>query len=114
MINPNLATTTDVFLLHPGGHFWKNRNTGAWSIPKGEPNVGENPLTSAKREFQEETGQAIEGYFIPLEPIRQKGGKTVFAWAIAGDIQAESIKSKTIHINWPPNGNKSLEIPGSG
>jgi predicted NUDIX family NTP pyrophosphohydrolase len=106
-----LQGKTEVFLVHPGGSFWKNKDLGAWSIPKGEPSLGENPLESAKREFHEETGQTIEGYFIPLEPIKQKGGKTVFAWAVQGDIHAENIESNTIFINWPPSSNKTIEIP---
>ena len=106
-----LPTHTEVFLVHPGGPFCKNRGLGAWSTPKGEPDLGENPLESAKREFREETGQPIEGYFIPLDPIRQKGGKTVFAWAVEGDIEAGHIRSNTIHISWPPGSKRLLEIP---
>lgn len=106
-----LPGNTEVFLVHPGGPFWKNKDQGAWSIPKGEPNLAENPLDSAKREFREETGQDIEGYFIPLEPVKQKGGKTVFAWAVEGDIQAENIQSNTISINWPPGSKDTIEIP---
>lgn len=101
----------EVFLVHPGGPFWKNKDIGAWSIPKGEFSLGENPLETAKREFQEETGQPIEGYFIPLEPITQKGGKMVYAWAIEGDIDAATIVSNRITIAWPPGTGKVMEIP---
>lgn len=101
----------EVFLVHPGGPFWKNKDLGAWSIPKGEYALGENPLDCAKREFEEETGQAIEGYFIPLDAIKQSGGKTVYAWAVEGNIDAEKIVSNTIMIPWPPKSGKFLEIP---
>jgi len=101
----------EVFLVHPGGPFWKNKDIGAWSIPKGEFGLGEESLETAKREFQEETGQVIEGYFIPLEPITQKGGKTVYAWAVEGDIDAATIVSNYITIAWPPGTGKVMEIP---
>ncbi|RZK74258.1 MAG: NUDIX domain-containing protein [Pedobacter sp.] len=106
-----LNTVPEVFLVHPGGPFWKNKDLGVWSIPKGESSLGENPLDCAKREFKEETGQAIEGYFIPLDAITQKGGKIVQAWAVEGDIDAESLISNRISIPWPPRSGKLLEIP---
>ncbi|RYG02793.1 MAG: NUDIX domain-containing protein [Chitinophagaceae bacterium] len=107
----NTNELPEVFLVHPGGPFWKNKDLGAWSIPKGEYALGENPLDCAKREFEEETGQAIEGYFIPLDAIKQSGGKTVYAWAVEGNIDAEKIVSNTIMIPWPPKSGKLLEIP---
>jgi predicted NUDIX family NTP pyrophosphohydrolase len=81
----------EVFLVHPGGPFWKNKDKGAWSIPKGEFTKDEDPLTVAKREFNEETGQAVAGDFVELTPIKQKGGKMVYAWAVEGDADAELI-----------------------
>jgi predicted NUDIX family NTP pyrophosphohydrolase len=95
-----------VFLVHPGGPFFKNKDDGSWSIPKGEHLPDEDPLTAAKREFQEETGHEITGDFTVLNPIKQKGGKTVQAWAIEGNIDAENIKSNTFEIEWPPRSGK--------
>ncbi|QEM09822.1 NUDIX domain-containing protein [Mucilaginibacter rubeus] len=96
------AQGLQVFLVHPGGPFFKNKDVGSWSIPKGEYLPDEDPLAAAKREFQEETGQEISGDFIALSPIKQKGGKTVQAWAIEGNIDPEKIKSNTFEIEWPP------------
>lgn len=101
----------EVFLVHPGGPFWKNKDIGAWSIPKGEYTAEEDPLTTAKREFKEETGQNIEGDFIPLDPIKQKGGKLISAWAVQGNIDADNIVSNLITIPWPPRTGKLIEIP---
>ena len=100
-----------VFLVHPGGPFFKNKDDGSWSIPKGEFAEEENPLDAAKREFQEETGQSIEGNFIELKPIQQKGGKTVYAWAVEGDIDHEIIVSNTFEIEWPPGSGKKQSFP---
>ncbi len=91
----------EVFLVHPGGPFWKGKEAGAWSIPKCEFNEGENPLQAAKREFEEETGQASDGNFMELKTIQQKGGKLVSAWAVEGDIDADNIKSNTFKKEWP-------------
>lgn len=96
------AQGLQVFLVHPGGPFFKNKDDGSWSIPKGEFLPDEEPLAAAKREFQEETGHEISGSFIALSPIKQKGGKTVQAWAVEGDIDSEKIKSNTFEIEWPP------------
>jgi len=101
----------EVFLVHPGGPFWKNKDIGAWSIPKGEYTAEEEPLATAKREFKEETGQNIEGDFIPLIPIQQKGGKHISAWAVQGNIDADHIVSNLITIPWPPRTGKFIEIP---
>ncbi|MDQ1803616.1 NUDIX domain-containing protein [Chryseobacterium sp. CKR4-1] len=99
------------FLVHPGGPFWKNKDKGAWSIPKGEIEQGEDPLERARIEFKEETGQSIEGEFIELTPIRQKGGKTVHAWAIETDIETTQLFSNFLQIEWPPRSGKRMEIP---
>jgi predicted NUDIX family NTP pyrophosphohydrolase len=100
-----------VFLVHPGGPFFRNKNEGSWSIPKGEFMEDENPLDAAKREFLEETGQEIDGIFIKLEPIRQKGGKAVYAWAVEGDIDHETIVSNLFEIEWPTRSGKRQSFP---
>ncbi|MFS2186327.1 NUDIX domain-containing protein [Mucilaginibacter sp. Mucisp84] len=95
-----------VFLVHPGGPFFKNKDEGSWSVPKGEYLPDEDPLKAAKREFQEETGHEITGDFIALNVIKQKGGKTVLAWAVEGSIDTGNIKSNTFEIEWPPRSGK--------
>lgn len=99
------------FLVHPGGPFWKNKDIGAWSIPKGEIEKGEDPLERARIEFKEETGQNINGNFTPLTPIRQKSGKWVNAWAIEGDIAIAHCSSNVIELEWPPRSGKQIQIP---
>ena len=101
----------EVFLVHPGGPFFKNKDEGSWSIPKGEFLDDEEALVAAKREFEEETGQAINGDFLDLGTIKQKNGKTVYAWALEGDINHETIFSNTCEIEWPPRTGKKLTIP---
>src|SRR5436190_3780300 len=101
----------EVFLVHPGGPFWSKKDDGAWSIPKGEFETNEEPLTAAKREFEEETGVAISGKFIELVPIKQKGGKIVYAWAVEGDIDPEKIQSNSFEIEWPPKSGKMKTFP---
>jgi predicted NUDIX family NTP pyrophosphohydrolase len=102
---------TEVLLVHPGGPFWKNKDAGAWSIPKGEFATGEDPLDVAKREFQEETGLTIDGSFQPLAPIKQRGGKTVYAWAVEADLDVSHVKSNTFTMEWPPRSGKQQEFP---
>lgn len=92
----------EIFLVHPGGPFWKNKDSGAWSIPKGEFDEREDPLQAARREFHEETGCSVDGSFIGLRPVRQAGGKMVHAWAVEGDCEAASIKSNSFILEWPP------------
>lgn len=99
------------FLVHPGGPFWKNKDLGAWSIPKGEASEGESLMERAVTEFYEETGKKISGDFIELQPIRQKAGKTVYAWALESDLEMTGLQSNTISINWPPRSGKTIEIP---
>jgi predicted NUDIX family NTP pyrophosphohydrolase len=101
----------EVLLVHPGGPFWKNKDLGAWSIPKGEFVAGDEPLDVAKREFQEEIGMRIDGSFKPLEPIKQRGGKTVLAWAVEADLDVSQVKSNTFTIEWPPRSGKLQEFP---
>ena len=101
----------EVLLAHPGGPFWKNKDDGAWSIPKGEYGADEDPLTAAKRELAEETGLAPSGDFIPLGEIRQSGGKIVTAWAVEGNWEATSVRSNTFSMTWPPGSGKQQEFP---
>ena len=101
----------EIFLVHPGGPFWKGKDNGAWSIPKGDFTEGEDPLTVAKREFNEETGQTIDGNFLGLTPIKQKGGKMVYAWAVEGDADAENIVSNTFTTEWPYKSGKQITLP---
>lgn len=100
-----------VFLVHPGGPFWKNKDSGVWTIPKGEFTVEEAPLTAAIREFQEETGKLLSGNFIELSPVKQKSGKLVYAWAIEGDIDPDDIQCNTFNMEWPPRSGKWQDFP---
>ena len=101
----------EVFLVHPGGPFWQKKDDGAWSIPKGEAEESEDLLATAKREFHEETGFSVEGNFAALIPLKQRGGKLVYAWAVEGDVDAESIKSNRFSMEWPPRSGKRAEFP---
>ena len=101
----------EAFLVHPGGPFFKNKDNGSWSVPKGEFLDDEDPLEAAKREFEEETGQTISGEFIQLKPIIQKGGKKVHVWAVEGDINHLTIKSNLFEIEWPPRSGKKQSFP---
>jgi predicted NUDIX family NTP pyrophosphohydrolase len=101
----------EVFLAHPGGPFWKNKDTGAWTIPKGEVNEGEEPLAAARREFQEETGIVPAEPYLPLGAIRQKAGKTVHAWAWEGDADPEAVTSNEIRTEWPRGSGRWLAFP---
>lgn len=100
-----------VFLAHPGGPFFAKKDEGAWSIPKGELDEGEDPLAAARREFEEETGCRPEGSFIPLSPVTQKGGKTVLAWAVEGECDPATIRSNTFTLEWPPKSGQMREFP---
>lgn len=99
------------FLVHPGGPFFKNKDAGAWSIPKGEFEGDEDSLTAAKREFMEETGQAVEGEFIQLSPVKLKSSKIIYAWAVEGNIDHETIVSNMFEIEWPPRSGKMTAFP---
>ncbi|GEJ44443.1 NUDIX domain-containing protein [Chryseobacterium sp. ON_d1] len=99
------------FLVHPGGPFWKNKDLGSWSIPKGEILPDENPLDRALKEFKEETGKTIDGAFIELSPIQQKGGKTVYAWALDSDLETSDLYSNTFPLEWPPKSGKIMKVP---
>ncbi len=102
----------EVLLVHPGGPMWAKRDAGAWSIPKGEYDSSEDPLAAAKREFEEELGTAApDGPVKDLGEIKQKSGKIVSAWAVAGDLDVTEITSNTVEVQWPPRSGKMLEIP---
>jgi predicted NUDIX family NTP pyrophosphohydrolase len=102
----------EVLLVHPGGPIWARRDAGAWSIPKGEYEDGEDPLAAARREFAEELGsQPPEAPAQDLGEITQKSGKRVRAWALEGDIDAAAITSNTCEVEWPPRSGRRIEIP---
>jgi predicted NUDIX family NTP pyrophosphohydrolase len=102
----------EVLLVHPGGPFWKKRDEGAWSIPKGEAEEGEDFLTAAVREFREEIGLVVKGSLVDLGWIKQKGGKIVYAWALeAGAHQTISLRTNTFEMEWPPRSRKIQTFP---
>jgi predicted NUDIX family NTP pyrophosphohydrolase len=103
----------EVLLVHPGGPFWATRDLGAWSIPKGEYEQGEDPLAAALREFREETGHEPPGVdgLLELGTVRQRGGKVITAWAAAGDLDPAAIASGTFEIEWPPRSGNRREFP---
>jgi predicted NUDIX family NTP pyrophosphohydrolase len=107
----NINDEPEVFLVHPGGPFFKNKDDGSWSIPKGEFLDNEEPLAAAKREFMEETGQSIDGRFIELSPVKLKSGKIIFAWAVESDIDHEIIVSNHFEMEWPPKSGKMTSFP---
>jgi predicted NUDIX family NTP pyrophosphohydrolase len=100
-----------VFLVHPGGPFWVNKDKGAWAIPKGQVDDGEEPLDAARREFQEETSFVPQGEFLRLGTIRQLSGKLVDAWAFEGDCKPEELRSITCQVEWPPRSRRMIEVP---
>ncbi len=103
--------TLEVFLVHPGGPYWARKDRGSWSIPKGEFTSDEDPFEVARREFEEETGFPAPGHFKPLTPLKQPGGKIVYAWAFEGDCDPSAIKSNMFSMEWPPRSGKYQEFP---
>jgi len=102
----------EVLLVHPGGPFWRKKDEGAWTIPKGEFIDDEDALAAARREFQEETGSdAPAGEYSALKPVKQAGGKIVTAWAFEGDCDADAIRSNTFTMEWPPGSGRQQEFP---
>ena len=101
----------EVFLVHPGGPFWTKKDAGAWSIPKGEYFDNEDPLSAAKREFEEETGVSVDGDFISLGTVKQTGGKVVRAWALNHNLDLTVLKSNVFTLEWPPRSGKIQEFP---
>jgi predicted NUDIX family NTP pyrophosphohydrolase len=101
----------EVLLAHPGGPFWKDRDAGAWTIPKGGIHEGEDPRQAAVREFTEETGFTPMGPFLPLGSVVQRSGKIVYAWAFEGDCDPSQLTSVTTTTEWPPRSGRRIEIP---
>jgi predicted NUDIX family NTP pyrophosphohydrolase len=105
------ARGVEVLLVHPGGPFWRRKDLGAWTIPKGVVEPGEHILSAARREFQEETGHVADGEATPLGQVRQSNGKVVHAWAVRGDFDPERLNSNTFEMEWPPRSGKSRTFP---
>jgi predicted NUDIX family NTP pyrophosphohydrolase len=105
------AGRLEVLLVHPGGPFWAKKDAGAWSLPKGGIEEGEEPLAAALREFEEETGTRPTGEAIALEPRRQPAGKLVYAWAMRGDLDPAAVTSTTFSMEWPPRSGRRQEFP---
>jgi predicted NUDIX family NTP pyrophosphohydrolase len=101
----------EVLLVHPGGPFWRNRDEGAWSIPKGEIGAAENPEDVARREFMEELGSAPAGPLRPLGEIRQRGAKRVHSFALEGDLDVSTVVSNTFEMEWPPKSGRTRTFP---
>jgi predicted NUDIX family NTP pyrophosphohydrolase len=100
-----------VLLAHPGGPFFKNKDAGSWTIPKGEFDDSENALNAAIREFEEETGIRLLGEFIELKPVKLKSGKMVYAWALEKDVDVSNITSNEFQIEWPPRSGRMQSFP---
>lgn len=112
LLHRRCAAGLEVLLVHPGGPFWARRDAGAWSIPKGETGLGEEPLAAARREFAEELGSAPPaGEAVPLGEVRQKSGKRVVAWALAGNLDPATVHSNTFAMQWPPRSGRMQEFP---
>jgi len=105
------AGEIQVLLIKPGGPFWRNRDAGAWMIPKGMIEPGETPAEAALREFEEETGTQITAVPFPLATVRQAGGKTVEAFAVEGDLDPAAVKSVEFEIEWPPRSGRRARFP---
>jgi predicted NUDIX family NTP pyrophosphohydrolase len=102
----------EVLLVHPGGPLWARRDAGAWSIPKGEYENGEDPLAAARREFEEELGTPPpDGQVVDLGEVRQRSGKLVRAFALEGDLDPARIVSNTCQVEWPPRSGRRIEVP---
>lgn len=112
LLHRRVGGELEVLLVHPGGPLWARRDEGAWSIPKGEYESGEDPLSAARREFEEELGSAPPcSEATDLGEIRQKSGKLVHAWAVAGDLDPTVIHSNTFQLQWPPGSGRTREFP---
>jgi len=101
----------EILLVHPGGPYWMKRDAGAWSIPKGLYENGEDPLAAAKREFEEETGCRPEGNFVPLGRFKQPNGKMIAAWGFEGDFDLQGFRSNLFTMEWPPKSKRFAEFP---
>jgi predicted NUDIX family NTP pyrophosphohydrolase len=105
------AGSVEVLLVHPGGPFWRGKDVGAWQIPKGEIEAGEEPEAAARREAREELGVAIDMPLTPLGEVRQAGGKRVEAFAGEGALDADAVVSNTVEIDWPPRSGRRITVP---
>lgn len=106
------AAKVEVLLVHPGGPFWSKKDDGAWFIPKGELEEGEDPLSAARREFREELGsEPPETEPLELGTIKNKSGKLIYAWAIEGDFDLAALKSNTFELEWPPRSGRMRKFP---
>jgi predicted NUDIX family NTP pyrophosphohydrolase len=105
------GSSFEVLLVHPGGPFWENKDTGSWSIPKGEYGEEEDALAVARREFEEETGFSAEGSFTELPPVTLKSGKVIRAFALEGSIDASSVSSNLFEMEWPPRSGFTSRFP---
>jgi len=101
----------EFLLVHPGGPFWRGKDAGAWTIPKGEVQDGEDPFQAAQREFREELGFSAQGPFVLLTPVKQKAGKLVHAWAFEGDVNTATCRSNVFRLEWPPRSGTFREFP---
>jgi predicted NUDIX family NTP pyrophosphohydrolase len=101
----------EVLLVHPGGPFWQRKDNGAWTIPRGEVENGEDYLTAAIREFKEETGWQPQGPYLSLGEVRLRSGKTVHAWAFPGSVDPASLRSNLFEIEWPPKSGRRQQFP---
>jgi predicted NUDIX family NTP pyrophosphohydrolase len=106
-----VAGRLEVLLVHPGGPFWRHKKVGAWQLPKGSIEPGEDEEAAARREVGEELGVVVDGQLIPLGEVRQSGGKIVIAFTIERDIDPASIVSNTVEIEWPPRSGRKLTVP---
>jgi predicted NUDIX family NTP pyrophosphohydrolase len=100
-----------VLLVHPGGPFWRSRDRGAWSIPKGELDGEEKPEVAARREFAEELGIAVSGSLQPLGQVRQRAGKVVLGYALEGDLDVSSVRCNEVSMEWPPRSGRTINFP---
>jgi predicted NUDIX family NTP pyrophosphohydrolase len=106
------GASLEVLLVHPGGPFWSKKDDGAWFIPKGEVEPGEEPWDTARREFREELGLSPpEGSALDLGTVKNKGGKLIYAWGLSGDLDLTGFVSNTFSLEWPPRSGKQREFP---
>ena len=111
LIYRTAAGGLEVMLVHPGGPYWARKDIGAWSIPKGEIEPGEEALAAAQREFEEETGAVVRGEFLPLQPVRLRSGKVIHAWAVQADFDPANLHSNLFSMEWPPKSGEQREFP---
>jgi predicted NUDIX family NTP pyrophosphohydrolase len=105
------AAGVEFMLVHPGGPYWARKDAGAWSIPKGEIEPGEEPLAAARREFEEETGASVDGDFLPLQPVKLRSGKVIHAWAVQAEFDPAALRSNLFSMEWPPRSGEQREFP---